>query len=1157
MNYKKGEKYLNSILNRILLINSFQNPRLKSILAAANEDKAANWDSSKSPKMGTAVFPGQDNEILLKLMKLVPYMTYDNFISALKAKSRLNHEKTKNELYEFFNHIYNDLQVQANQVNTDIVDNDNYSVDDIDALDFVMHKVRRNTNKRYEDKKQALEDALKDLQKAIAKAEREFTAINNRLAIITTQINKMSNPNATNINNSNENDIENDIDSKEFADKFVKELSKLKNRQNNEDEDTSDEDTSNKVPDYEEVLTQQLKQIHDSGDQSEQTQAKKRILENELRKFRLLISERNQITRTSLVNSREKINELIKQRKQLKKDLRILQEQGSPFDRQIRYTLSRYNDNSNIFDEDMFNNQNTQADAFTKVIDKIKIKIDETDKELKKIDFYMQQLATNNIDNIPEDERKSMEEYNTVKQVLEQKISDLNKKIVQVKNDREKRRKTDTRALLHKLIDNGLYEQYCPYAYACEFIQNKCGKVANISDTIKVNQSPTYQYNKLHTFQQALNILSNAMPSIYREIIDDIYDKYSRYPAFNKDFDPTNYQYNNIQVVTYTPTKPGEGNYTYDDETKTYIYDENGNFTREIKPLNAHTQFSMPMPMDRYEYDESTKKYKLNPKGDYIYIPAKYKYSYDSTTNQYKQDARGDYMQLPSGEYQKISNGNFHKVSKDMYKRVTVLENNNNFRHQLEQSFGSSNNYIFKQVESGKGNYIYNATTKRYEYAPEGGNFVRVQSDNSSNKNDSYFADGRILSFTRQLVKKQYYNKDGYIDPIIVTYLREKYANVEDTKENVNHFLYDLKNYVKWIKMIDDADPKKDIIDDQWKNKFDNFIKAISINNAQLNADKITLAIIGKYVKANSNEFINEQLYNRNVNNIDRINNLMNSNPTTNMKIVAKYDYDIYKNFHKKIDPIMITWAEYYHKYNAQREDWYKRLNTIKQQLMKTKQEFNNRVQNLKNNIMTDINNLSIDNNISEIDKKRFIKQMLGIDIASIRNETIDKDYRLAQIQQLHNKYENVFENLFKEFDKEKDKLYQTTLIDRTVKLNQIVNAFIDHVNFFGDMLAEVKDNDKLGVTRALIENPANWQRYLNQMVRVIQARIDKKSYKNFNVAYCIDLLENMINKYGGAKKDYNPVNEDNYKDIPELNIQWTRANITYELNKIFESAMT
>ena len=58
---------MNSILQRILLINSFNNAKLRTIVAASN------WDNSQGPKAGSSKFPGQDDEILLKLIQLEPY----------------------------------------------------------------------------------------------------------------------------------------------------------------------------------------------------------------------------------------------------------------------------------------------------------------------------------------------------------------------------------------------------------------------------------------------------------------------------------------------------------------------------------------------------------------------------------------------------------------------------------------------------------------------------------------------------------------------------------------------------------------------------------------------------------------------------------------------------------------------------------------------------------------------------------------------------------------------------------------------------------------------------------------------------------------------------------------------------------------------------
>ena len=48
-----------------MLIKSFNSKKLRKIIAA--------WDTSQHPKSGASRFPGQDDEILLKLIKLEPY----------------------------------------------------------------------------------------------------------------------------------------------------------------------------------------------------------------------------------------------------------------------------------------------------------------------------------------------------------------------------------------------------------------------------------------------------------------------------------------------------------------------------------------------------------------------------------------------------------------------------------------------------------------------------------------------------------------------------------------------------------------------------------------------------------------------------------------------------------------------------------------------------------------------------------------------------------------------------------------------------------------------------------------------------------------------------------------------------------------------------
>lgn len=1197
MNYQKGEKYLNSILNRILLINSFNNPRLRSILAASS----SNWDTSKHPKMGTAVFPNQDNDTLLKLMQLTPYITYENVVSALRAKSRLNNEPSKNELCDKFVKVYKDFyDISDGDEEISESDYDGYSVDDIDTLELAMDRLQGIMNKDYNEKLQRLQEQLQIANNDVAdlideknKMLKQYNMIDNEIARLTKPQSTntdydMTNPHADDdflkglLDAIKQSDEEENTDEEKNIDDNDEEYT-----DDNEEEDIDVEDKTRK--EYAELYEeqQQLKEqkrainsekdkLYRNKDKSDETinriqelddkvknlDKKINLLNEQIAPLEYLIRSYDKLhalyVRMSEIGT--KITEAKQKAKKCKKNLRTHQEKPTPYQNQYQYTFkmskeerqkSKYHIDAEAAEAEQQKNIKKRDDADNQV-ELLRSKPRLTEKEEQALRQYEQQITEAN-----------------------EKAPQLDKKLERARQELYKHKMQNIYELIRKLMQTGIYEENCPYAYACELVQNECGKVNNVSSNIEVNQSKSYQYMKYTNFQTALNKIANAMPSIYKEIIDDIYAKYSLYPAFRKSFDITDSAYNNLKMVTYTPVEEGQGNYVYDAESKTYKFDaENGNFKRTFTPLNTHTQISMSVPItqnmlvnfSKYTYTDDG-KFKLDPNGEYIKVPKNLRYIYDSTSSSgYKPDINGNFIKLPNGQFQQISDGDFHKLPKEQfqqisdgdfykfpkksteYKTQTVLENNNNFQRQINNT-----NYTFRQVGKGeKGNYIYNEKTKKYEYDPVNGNFVMVPSVDSQ---DKYVADGRLLSLTRQLVRFEYRNRTGYIDPILVTYYRGKYNNVEDSKYYVDYFFYELKKYIKWLEFIDEADPDRDIIDDNYKKHVQELL-------ALKNAGKLSLEGIRKYINekldvgGSHDTFTAKELSNRNKADKNRLDaSAIDQTSANNLKILHKYNYDLYKNRNHVIDPIMIAWAEFYHIYNAQRRNWIKSMNAMRSEFMKQKAKINEVIEAFKGKIKADIDNIPDGSTIPEMEKKQLIKKMLNIDLASIEDQFIDQDYRLARITQLREQYKAKAQDLLKNITKIKDDLHNNkTEFNYKTTLYRLQEAFYRQVNFFGDMLNEVRDTDTTGIAKRLIEPITTWQTNLEKILRTLDEYIKNNQLKNFNPAYYVDLLENCINKYGGGTKNYNPVNEDNYREIPELNTKWAEHTIEYELNKIFES---
>ena len=863
-------------------------------------------DYATNPKTysGTAVFPGQDNDILLKLMQLAPYITYDNVISALRARSRLNNELSKSELHDSLVEVYKQMNNVNYEGNNEFND-DTYSLEDMKLLSYALDRLQRTTNK-------STDEQIHTLQRKLDQVQQEYDHIDKELK-------KFDNLK---------------YDSKKDNDFLFK---KARERWN--------------------------------------LQADLATLDEEI--------------------------------KQLQKKIKHLQKRGAFVD---KYHSMMTTDS-----------QNRPINIITMIK-----KLEEKSQEIK--------AQLNNSD-LTEEEHMQLVEN----------LAHINDQLETYRKRKVKKDKQNIDKLIDDLLEGELYTSYSPYRAACEILQKQCGKATTQSTKIdtKTIQSPQYSYNNSPKFQKALSILSTSQPSIYREIIDDIYAEYSHYPNFGTNIDPMKSQ--NCKAVIYEFVGDGNGQYSYNEETNQYEPDENGNYRRVTKTLNGLVLKDL------------------------------------QTTTNIKKDRKGH--------------------------------------------VDSEHSYIINQS---------------------------------------------VTTLAKTFVRNKYRNKQGYIDPILIAFIKtnlpkyneEGYKDVS-LKSIVNTFMYNVQKFAKLLQIIDDADPKKDIISPTWeKDLLD--IKSKINENRERPKDII---IIARFIKDNlapsyfTSQYLKDIDTKENANTDkdkqDQSRVIENASVKLNeLSVLKKYDHKIYKNKAFKIDPIMIAWVEFYHIFNSQRNRYKKVLQEDVNLMKEIVTTVHRQEKNVEQNIKNAIRNIPSINTLSDDEVTKLINEELNRDIEFISSHEKAHLYKQAQIQKIRREYQSSFKMIYDEANKKTQGIYAERASERTL-MNQLLHSFREQVLYFGEMLNKAIEQDTTGIAKKLISPEPVWSNVLAQILMQLDEYVNNKIYKNFNPAYLVDVLENNINKYGGSKKEYNPVDKNNFKNMSELNITYYMIkNVDDTINDILDQSI-
>ena len=740
----------------------------------------------------------------------------------------------------------------------------------------------------------------------------------------------------------------------------------------------------------------------------------------------------------------------------------------------------------------------------------------------------------------------------------QRRVKNINKKIMEIQKDKnefesKEKKQSDIENIVNRLLDTGLYEKYCPYAYACEFIQNKYGKVQNIPDDIQVNEFRKYQYNRSQNFQYALQTLANALPNIYHEIIDDIYDKYSKYPSFDLQIDTDS----PIKIITYTEVEPGTGNYIYNKDTKNYEFHDKGNFICKTENLNAPTRLQTFNPVTRYIYDEEEHRYKKHPQGDYIYVMQSPtgSYTYNANTDSYvehpqgkytftKKEGQGDYIyntekkqyiyKPGEGDYVRVkATKSFTKITGEddprLFTPSTQYENNNNLQNQLQRFFYSKND-----EDETTENYHYDQATQKWELSQK-----KIKQSDGSNIDWKNAA--------KELIQNQYYDNTGHINPIIVTYIKDKYYN-DDKQFLASQFFDQVHKYANILQIIDHIDTKHDILSKRWKKD------AIALQNKS----NLTLDDINDYIDAHlANK--NQLAFNRKKQEEDtsRFNQLYSKHETLidSAKFLKKYNYDIYKNANRRIDPIMMAWATFYHIYNAARKNYYNEVEPMLKEIKQITTGLNEKIQNLKSTILQEIKQLPPINTINNDEKNKLISEILNQDTHSMDSDEMrDKYYQQARIQNIRKKYQQQFDQICNEIQQKKENIYKKQETEYKPQMNQLLHAFYNQVIYFGEQIDELLKQQDNSFMRRILEKRSRWYTQLYNILNNLDQFIQYKKYRNFNPAFLVDLLENYVNKYGGGTTDFNQIDKNDFrelKDFKDIDFIITTNNA---LNAVFKS---
>lgn len=275
-------------------------------------------------------------------------------------------------------------------------------------------------------------------------------------------------------------------------------------------------------------------------------------------------------------------------------------------------------------------------------------------------------------------------------------------------------------------------------------------------------------------------------------------------------------------------------------------------------------------------------------------------------------------------------------------------------------------------------------------------------------------------------------------------------------------------------------------------------------------------------------------------------------------ELLDKYNFSRFKDFKGVIDPILIAWEENFHIYDAARTRADNEVERDKQTIRNnfnnnSKLSFTRKVDAINNRAKAKIRKLEAPKNWSDEKKKQFLEAnnvTINFDIAGTRD--INRAIKEIQIKKIVKESEKEFKNSYNELYKYVDDIYATRK-NYVGFMNQLIRHFIGKVREIGQKInAAEKDNDIIirwfAPEKSWETNLYNISNNLDNFVKKLQSG----EYKNFTVAHLVNILEVYVNKLGGSDKPYHDINVQDFKQMPGLDIEWD----IYELNNSLKEAI-